>query len=128
MQILIADSDKDSLGNIKEILRLNLTRGTLMEYIETTDGKNTLAELIINKPNLAIIDMNIAKFNAKKILQKIKELGNRDLREIPILIMSPRAEKEIFIELLKLGAKDFIVKPIDMESLIQKVQEFIKHT
>ena len=126
MKILIADSDKENLGNIREILRLNLKRGTLNDYITVTDGKSALLEIILEKPDIIILDLNVPKLNAKKILQTLTELGNKQLLSLPVLIMSPKAGKDVFVELLKLGAKDFLVKPLDIESLIQKVEEVRK--
>ncbi len=126
MKILIADSDKDNSSNIIEILRLNLKRGTLNEYITITDGKSALVEIILEKPDVIILDLNVPKLNAKKILETLMELGNKQLLSLPVLIMSQKAEKDVFMELLKLGAKDFLVKPLDVESLIQKVEEVRK--
>lgn len=127
MKILIADSDKKIRSDIKEILRLNLKRGAEIQYIEAPDGKMALAEIIFEKPNIAIIDIKLPSADASKILSTLKYLGKDELLAIPIIVISSRPIKTIFMKLLKLGAKDFLIKPIDIESLITKMEAYLKY-
>jgi len=104
MKILIADPDKKIRSDIKEILRLNLKRGEEIKYIEAPDGKMALAEIIFEKPNIAIIYIKLPYANALQILSTLKYLGKDELLSIPIIVISSRPEKTIFMNLLKLGA------------------------
>ena len=126
MKILIVDSDKEIRSNIKEILRLNLKQGLRAKFIEASNGKMALAELILEKPNLAIIDMKLADLNASEIISTLKYLNKDKLLAIPIIVMLPRTEKKVLMELVKSGVKDFLIKPIDMEALIQKAEATLK--
>ena len=126
MKILIVDSDKDNRNNIKEILRLNLKDGIRNEFIVAPNGKMGLAELILEKPNIAIIDMKLPDMNISEILLTLKYLNKTELLRIPKIVMSLRTEKSLLMELIKYGVKDFLIKPIDVEALIKKVESVLK--
>jgi DNA-binding response OmpR family regulator len=85
----------------------------------------TLAELILEKPDIALIDINLPEIGALEILSTLKYLGKSELISIPVIVMTLRTEKKILMEMLKLGARDFLVKPIDIESLIKKVENLM---
>ena len=125
MKVLIADADKEVRNNILETLRLNLKEGRRIQFIETSSGKLTLAELILEKPDIALIDINLPEIGALEILSTLKYLGKSELISIPVIVMTLRTEKKILMEMLKLGARDFLVKPIDIESLIKKVENLM---
>ncbi len=126
MKILIADSDKENRNNIKEILRLNLKDGIRNQFIVVSRGKMVLAELILEKPDIAIIDMKLPDLNITEILSTLKYLSKTELLKIPKVVMSLRTEKSILMELFKYGVKDFLIKPIDTEALIKKVESVLK--
>ena len=126
MKILIAEPDKNIMGDIKEILRLNLEKGAAIQFIEASGGKTALAEFILEKPNLAIIDARLPEVNAFKFLSTLRYLGKDKLLTIPVIVIIPRSDRATFMELLKLGAKDFLTKPIDIEALITKVESYLK--
>lgn len=125
MKVLIADAGKEVRNNILETLRLNLKEGKRIQFIETSSGKLTLAELILEKPDIALIDINLPEIGALEILSTLKYLGKNELISIPVIVMTLRTEKKILMEMLKLGARDFLVKPIDIESLIKKVENLM---
>jgi NarL family two-component system response regulator YdfI len=125
MKILIADADKEVRNNILETLRLNLKEGRRIQFIEKSSGKLTLVELILEKPDIALIDINLPEIGALEILSTLKYLGKSELISIPVIVMTLRTEKKILMEMLKLGARDFLVKPIDIESLIKKVENLM---
>jgi NarL family two-component system response regulator YdfI len=125
MKILIADADKEVRNNILETLRLNLKEGRRIQFIEKSSGKLTLVELILEKPDIALIDINLPEIGALEILSTLKYLGKNELISIPVIVMTLRTEKKILMEMLKLGARDFLVKPIDIESLIKKVENLM---
>ncbi len=125
MKVLIADADKEVRNNILETLRLNLKEGRRIQFIEKSSGKLTLVELILEKPDIALIDINLPEIGALEILSTLKYLGKSELISIPVIVMTLRTEKKILMEMLKLGARDFLVKPIDIESLIKKVENLM---
>lgn len=75
------------------------------------------------KPDLILLDIMMPELDGFETLQKLKEFASYS--KIPVIIISARNQKEDVLKALKLGAKDFIVKPFDMVSVINKITNII---
>lgn len=126
MKVLIADQDKEIRYQIKEILRLNLKHGPFTTFLEEMDGKRTLATFIIEKPDLAFLDISLPELGGQEIIKILQETGNESIRKIPILLIVNPTDKKMIVEAIQHGLKDFIVKPIDIEVLMKKVEAVLK--
>ena len=127
MRFLIADSNIDSRNYIKAEIRAKIQGAVRAEFIEASEGKMALAELIIQKPDVSIIEMNLPDINVFEILSALKYLNKKVLLALPVIVISSHAKKNDLMNLLKFGIKDIVTKPIDIGSLIQKVEAALKH-
>ena len=127
MRVLIADSNIDSRNHIKTEIRAKIKGAVRAEFIEVSEGKMALAELIIQKPGVSIIDMNLPDINVFEILSTLKYLNKKELLALPVIVLSSHPKKSDLINLLKFGIKDIVTKPINMSSLIQKVETALKN-
>ncbi|OUR97043.1 hypothetical protein A9Q84_11975 [Halobacteriovorax marinus] len=114
-RVLTIDDDNDINKLLDDIL-------TKEGYIVTTSTTfNEFFEKFKHiKPDLCLIDLNLqdikgAGYNILKTLRKI--VG----KEIKIIMISRRTAEEDIQEALKLGADDFITKPLDRTTVSAKV-------
>lgn len=77
-------------------------------------------------PDLILLDIMMPVLNGVQVLNKLYEYT--DLRQIPVILVSGIADKNIIMECFKLGVVGYLVKPIDKESLLVKVVEVINKT
>jgi len=75
-------------------------------------------------PDLILLDIMLPDMNGYTVCQELR--GNRRTREIPIIFLTARGEKEDIIQGLKLGADDYIVKPFDLQVLQARVSNRIQ--
>ncbi|HNV43816.1 MAG: response regulator [Spirochaetes bacterium] len=75
-----------------------------------------------DKPFLILLDIMMPEISGFEILEKIKDI--EQIADVPILVISARNQKEDVLQALKLGAKDFIVKPPNIDSLIKKIKSY----
>ena len=87
----------------------------LIKYI-TTPGES-------EKPDLILLDIMMPELDGFTVLKKLKEYST--YKDIPIIIISARNQKDDVLKALKLGAKDFIVKPFEINSVINKINNII---
>ncbi len=66
-----------------------------------------------HKPDLILTDINMPEMNGLEMIQRIK-LSKPDLR---FIIMSAYGQSEFFIKAIELGAKGFLLKPVDRQKL-----------
>lgn len=84
---------------------------------EAYDGQAALKQILQEKPDLLLLDCRMPGMNG---LELLAELNRRSL-PIKSIILSGHDEFEYARQAIKLGASDFLLKPPDMELLLQTV-------
>lgn len=75
--------------------------------------------------DFALLDLNLAtKMTGLDILKEIRKSEKH--KNLPVLMISGESDKANVIQSIKLGANDFIVKPVDQKSFGEKIQKIIK--
>ena len=116
-KILIVD-DEDSL---RMTLKLRLQAADFDVQV-AGDGEEALAILKKGPVDLVLLDINMPKMDG------IETLGNvaRDYPWTEIIMLTGFADFSTAIECLKKGAKDYLVKPIEMTELITRVKSTLR--
>lgn len=76
-------------------------------------GTEALMLLSGKKPDLVLLDLILPGLTGEKLLPKIKD--------IPVIIVSAKADVSNKVELLLGGAADYITKPFDMQELLARI-------
>ena len=122
-KILIADDNPENLRLFSCWLR---DEG--YEYISAMDGYEALDKLRSARPDLALIDVNMPGKNGFEILKEIK--ADPSISHIPVIMISATciSVKDVQ-EGFRLGADDYITKPVDWRELATrvKVKLSVKH-
>jgi signal transduction histidine kinase len=113
--VFIVDDDKILLRIFKKIL------GQLNCRI-ITENNSLKAEKLIEQyqPDLLILDVMMPKLDGFALLKKLKK--NPLTKHIPALFVSAQTNGNDIVEGLKLGAMDYITKPVAAEEIIAKVK------
>ena len=111
-RILIVDDEKP----IIDILDYNLKKEGY-ETIEANDGRAAIDIAFDQKPDLVLLDLMLPKVDGLTVCKKI-----RDSLNIPIIMISARAEDIDKILGLELGADDYITKPFSVRELMARVK------
>ncbi len=84
------------------------------ERVETfTDAKEGLDKLHLVNPDLMLLDIFLGHHNGLEILEQLRKEG----WTMPVIIMTAFSDIKMAVRAMKLGAEDFIVKPLDLEQL-----------
>ncbi len=111
--ILIVDDEKQICESIKMILEYE---DYYVEY--STDSVEGLEKATSRKFDAILLDIQMPGMNGFELLKKIKEEDS----EINVIIISAFGNVENAIKATKLGAFDFIEKPIDRDKLLISVR------
>jgi CheY-like chemotaxis protein len=118
-KILHVEDDVIMLKAISRILEKNG-----YQVVSAKDGKQAFDILDIQKDfDLIITDIMLPYNNGLEIVAKIKT--DSELRDIPIIIISSVGNEEIVRESFRLGAEDFIKKPVMSSELLIKIKRVI---
>jgi two-component system, NtrC family, response regulator len=107
--ILVVDDEKEYLNLLKSILEDEGYKNVL-----TIDNPHkVLRTLQENKVDLILLDVYMPDLNGLDVLENI----SRQNPQIPVIMVTAVDELEIALKAIKLGAYEFIIKPIDTDRL-----------
>ncbi len=115
LHILVVDDNAMVLRNIKGILD--------EKYSVAVAPNGIKAFMSIGKrmPDLILLDYEMPEMNGKEVLKKIQE--DEELYEIPVVFLTSVDSKEIVMELLSLRPAGYLLKPVDSDMLLDKIEE-----
>lgn len=96
-----------------EILAYHLSLNPELEIERFTNGKDCMASLH-KKPNLITIDFSLPDINGMELFKKIKAVH----ADIPIIVISAQEDVGTAVELLRMGATDYLVKDDNTKDLL----------
>ncbi len=117
--ILIIDDEKEICESIKIILDYE---GYNVNY--STSASTGIAKLSEQQYSCLLLDIQMPEMNGFEVLNKVKE-NNRD---ISVIIISAHGSVENAIKATRLGAFDFIEKPIDRDKLLISIRNGVEQT
>ncbi|KLT66256.1 PleD family two-component system response regulator [Pedobacter sp. BMA] len=111
-KIFIADDDEGIVDAVTMILEV---MGYDVNY--TYDGGSVI-EAVKNRPDLILLDIWMSGHDGRDICKQLK--SDPEFKDIPILMIS--ASRDIRQSAMDAGANDFMEKPFEMDSLLNKVE------
>ncbi|MTI39381.1 response regulator transcription factor [Fulvivirga lutimaris] len=116
-KILLAEDDENLGYVLKEYLEMHEYNVTLAR-----DGEEGLEFFTKSAFDLCILDVMMPKMDGFTLASKIKEIDENT----PFLFLTAKALKIDKLKGFKLGADDYIVKPVDEEELFARIQAIVK--
>ena len=117
LKILTVD---DSM-TMRRILTNTLKRAGYSEVMEATDGKDALAKIMVEVPDLVITDWNMPQMDGLEFVTTLR--ASDKYKDLPILMVSTRSVKEDIVEAMQAGVNNYIVKPFTVELLQSKIDK-----
>lgn len=115
--VLVVDDEESIRSSLKGILEDEGYRVSL-----ALDGEDALALLQKEIPDLVLLDIWMPRLDGLETLEKIKELYS----EIPVVMISGHGTIETAVKSTRLGAYDFIEKPLSLEKVLVTVHNAIR--
>ena len=106
---------------------LRVLEDILSEYYEvftTVSGEIAFRYMEQLKPDLILLDLAMPKVDGWQTMRQLKM--RPDCSDIPVIFITSQTDKAIEAECLKLGAYDFITKPVSKEVLLSRVKKALE--
>ena len=87
------------------------------------DGKTALDLAIQSKPDLILLDSMMPGLDGFEVLRRLKEAP--ETKDIPVIMLTARRREQDIVEGLKLGAREYLVKPFMPEELIARIEAIL---
>src|SRR5690625_332028 len=118
-QVLIVEDEE----KMRSVVERYLTHNDY-DVITATDGETAMYQAKKYIPDLIVLDIMLPDMNSFDIFKKMRKIDA--LKEIPVIFLSGLQEAETVIEGLEIGADDEIIKPIDQNILVAKINVFYR--
>jgi two-component system response regulator HydG len=116
-KILIIDDDRDMCLLLKRFL----TRHGF-EVLEAYNGKKALEILDETEPSLVMCDFRLEDMEGNVLLGKIKE----KYPHLPVIIITGYSDIKIAVEVMKMGAYDYITKPLFPDEILVTIRKALE--
>ena len=117
-KVLVVDDEQ----SIVDILQFNLEKEGF-SVCTGSDGLQALTLFEREKPDIVLLDVMMPKMDGLEVCRKIRETSN-----VPILMLTARAEEVDKVLGLELGADDYITKPFSVRELMARVRTNIRRS
>lgn len=120
-KILVVDDEIDIVGWLKHFL-------THYGYqvSEAYDGIQALEVVATDKPDLILLDMKMPRMDGRTTIRRLRE--QQDTRHIPIIVLSaqPVGDEAERTQMMDMGVRKFLRKPVTMEQLVAEVKKHLR--
>jgi len=117
--VLIVEHEKP----IREMIAFGLKRNGF-EVREAEDCRAARAALVDQRPDLVLIDWMLPDMSGLELTRSVKR--DRSTRELPIIMLTARAEEGDKVMGLENGADDYITKPFSPRELLARISAVLR--
>ncbi len=115
--LLVADDEPDMLRFLKSQLTSHY------HVVEAVDGQQAFDKAGQTLPDIILLDMNMPEKDGLQVCRELRE--QESTRDIPIIILTARADEQTKLAALSAGANDFLSKPFSTSELHVRVKNLV---
>ncbi len=117
-RILLVDHDESARASLRKYLD-----SLQLDILEAKSGEEAIAMVAESPPNLIISDTILPGLDGMELIERLK--SQRETKAIPIIVTTADNQIETREKALRVGAIDFISKPVVNEDLIPRVRKVV---
>ena len=117
--ILIVDDDQALLEALPEALRLRIDD---LDVDTSDSGREALERIAETDYDALVVDIKMPGMDGLELLAEIKKLRP----DTPTILITGHGDHELAIEALRLGAQDYVTKPIDREYFVASLNRSVE--
>lgn len=112
----------DDAAFMRMMIKDTLTKNGYTNVLEAGNGEQALSVYAEEKPDLVLMDITMPVMDGLESLRHLKEMDPK----VAVVMCSAMGQEIMVVEALKLGAKDFIVKPFKPDRIMKTVKGILE--
>jgi two-component system cell cycle response regulator len=113
----------DDIATNRIVLKVKLTAAGYLP-IMAHDGAACLAAAVRERPDLILLDLMLPDMSGLDVLAQLR--ANPDFRDVPVVMFSASQDPAFRAKAFRLGADEFLTKPIDDQTLLARIRSFMR--
>lgn len=118
-RVLIVDDNSTNIELIKKHLH-----GSCYDFEGVLNGHDALEKLRSWSPDLVLLDLMMPGMSGYEVCKTIK--GDKDLRFIPVIIITALSDLDDKLKAIDMGADDFLIKPFNKLELATRIRSLLR--
>jgi DNA-binding response OmpR family regulator len=106
----------------RDLIQLALRRSDT-PCLHAKNGQEAVLLIQQKKPGLLLLDMHLPDQDGLELLESVKASGM--LEQVVVMVLSSLGYPEIIQRAIRAGANDFLIKPLDIDLLQQRVKRLL---
>jgi two-component system phosphate regulon response regulator PhoB len=120
-KILIVD-DEDA---IREMIKVALELAGF-QCLEAATAMDAMPLIVDERPDLLLLDWMMPEVSGIELLRRVRRYDVT--KDIPVILLTAKAEEQNAVQALDSGADDFITKPFKPRELIARIKSLLRRT
>ena len=112
----------DTPQNIRLLEAVLLPRG--YDVLTATCGPEALEKVVAERPDIVLLDIMMPRMDGLEVTRALK--GDPETKDIPIILLSAKAQASDIQAGKDIGADDYLTKPFDPLELLERVNELLE--
>src|SRR5271155_5206893 len=117
--VLVIDDDRSVRDTIGVMLEQEGFHAVL-----AGDGASGLSQAVELKPGLILVDLRMPGLSGAEVCKQLRATGMKT----PLIVVSALASEADKVELLEIGADDYVVKPFGSRELLARIRALLRRT
>jgi DNA-binding NtrC family response regulator len=113
--ILVVDDEPEILMAVDTTLRM----AGFNHIVTINDARDVIRHMEREIPGLILLDLNMPHINGGRLLKIIRKTWPK----IPVIVLTGTIEVDTAVQCMKIGAMDYVIKPVEEERLVQAVKQ-----
>ncbi len=94
------------------------------QVILAEDGRQAISKAIMTSPDVILLDVMMPGMDGFEVASKLR--ANKQIKDIPIVMVTALGEVKHRVKALESGADDFLTKPVDETELLTRVKTLVE--
>ncbi|MBR6257834.1 MAG: response regulator transcription factor [Lachnospiraceae bacterium] len=117
IRALLIEDDSE----IRKLLADFLT-GKGYSVTEAEDGREASAVMLAEKFDIILMDMMLPYKSGETLIEELKGDTSSERSKTPVIVISAKSKLDTRLEVLRMGADDYIIKPFDLEEVLVRIE------
>jgi DNA-binding NtrC family response regulator len=113
--ILVVDDEPEILMAVDTTLRM----AGFDNIVTINDARDVIRHMEREIPGLILLDLNMPHINGGRLLKIIRKTWPK----IPVIVLTGTIEVDTAVQCMKIGAMDYVIKPVEEDRLVQAVKQ-----
>jgi DNA-binding response OmpR family regulator len=118
-RVLVVEDERD----VAELIRYNLGKEGY-DVVITASGTDAVKQARETRPDIVLLDIMVPHLNGWEVCRRLKQ--DAETRNIPVIMVTGRAEEGDKVLGFEMGADDYVTKPFSPRELLARVRAVVR--